>query len=83
MAKKKTRIREARDVDEFREAVVERWHEIYRSTAPRPTSDEISRRPLLDRGEVRRLPGATERPFGASGGRFLGRRPTEFDDFDE
>jgi len=81
--KRKTRIREARDAAEFREAVVERWHEVYRSAAPQVAPEEILHRPPFDRGEARHFLGPTRRPFGATGWRFLGRRPTEHDDFDD
>jgi hypothetical protein len=82
---KKTRIREARTVEELREAVVERWHKIYRAAPPSPSAEEIlSRRPTIEREGSRfsRLAGSGGRP-GRPGGGFFGHRPTFDDDFDE
>ena len=83
MPKKRTRIREARTTEEFREAVVERWHEVYRAVpAPPPFEEIVTRRPASDRGEVRRsFLGPGRRP--PAGGGFLGRRPMDDDDFDD
>ena len=82
MPKKKTRISEAKTMADFRAAVVERWHEVYRIVPPPP--DESSReRFSRDRGESQRFLGAaSRRPAGSGLGRFLGQRPMEDDDFD-
>jgi hypothetical protein len=80
--KKKTRISEAKTMADFRAAVVERWHEVYRASPP--PSDESSRERFLpDRREPRRsLVGSGLRSTGSGLGRFLGQRPMDDDDFD-
>ena len=75
MPKKRTKIREARSPEEFREAVVERWHEVYRAAPPAPSVEEAERQcAIAERGASRRRP---------LGGRFLGHRPLDDEDFDE
>ena len=80
MPRKRTKIREARTTEEFSAAVVERWHEVYRAAPPSPPAEEAERqRALTERGRSRPLGEPARRPLG---GRFLGQRPMDDDDFD-